>query len=120
VGLSAHATARLPRGMLGLEKAIQLVLGDLHVEVGEQPADESRVFDLLDRGGHPEERLVVLAEVLTESIDVWEAVAIDRLQAGSVAGPQELVVPDDVDEGVTPVEEDGVERHAPEVRVPAP
>ena len=49
--------------MLGLEEASELLVRDLDREVTERLPDETRVLDLLDRAGDPEERLEVLPEV---------------------------------------------------------
>src|SRR3954465_5657327 len=59
VGGGGEATGRVPRDVLRLEEAPQLVVVKRDAEVGEELADQPRVFDLLDLAGLPEERLVV-------------------------------------------------------------
>jgi hypothetical protein len=109
----------VPGRMLGFEKPIQLLICHLDVKVGEKPAHEPRILHFLDRAGCPKERLVVLPEVRTEEIDVGEGVAPYRLQPGALAVRYELLIPDEVHERMTPVEEHGSE-HSGEVRVRAP
>ena len=58
----------------------------------EQLADEPGVLDLLDRAGRPEERLVVLAEVLRQRGDVRQLAVADRREARAVAHGHELRV----------------------------
>ena len=61
--------------MLGLEEAAELLVRDLDREVTERLPDETRILDLLERAGYPEERLVVLAEVRANLVRRRQVVA---------------------------------------------
>ena len=56
--------------MLGLEEQAQLLVGDLDPTAAEQLLDEAWILDLLERAGHPEERLVVLPEVRGHRVEL--------------------------------------------------
>src|SRR5439155_4156550 len=85
-------------------------------EVLEQLSHEARVLDLLDGPGHPEQGLVVLAEVRGHALDVRKIAVPDRLEAGTVTCRDQIRVVGELHQGVAPVEEDGVERGSPRHR----
>jgi hypothetical protein len=97
---------RCPGGVLGLEEATELVLGWLEPELAEELAHEARILELLERPGHPEERLVPLPEVRGDRVRGREPVAPDRLEPGPLPRRDELGVVREPHQGVAPVEED--------------
>jgi Ca2+:H+ antiporter len=100
---------QLPSGrpgcVLGFEVAVELVVADLDLEVAEELPDEPRVLDLLERAGQPEQRLVRLAESLSD-LDV---VAADRLEACTMTRDEQVLVPRPLHQGVAPVEQHGLD-----------
>ena len=92
--------------MLGLEIRVELRVGRLDAEVGEKPADERRILELLERAGLGEERLVRLAEVRRDALVAGEVGAADRLEPGTVSSFEQRVVPLPLHQSVAPVEED--------------
>jgi hypothetical protein len=95
---------RLPRLVLGLEEAPELVVVDFDPEVAEQPPHELRVLDLLDHACRPEERLVLLAKVLGQ---LGPMVQSDRGKTGSVTCTDQLGRVRKLHQRVAPVEEHG-------------
>jgi hypothetical protein len=91
--------------VLGLQKAVELLVGDLHAEVPEQAADETGVLDLLDRARHPEHRLVVLAEVRGGPFDLGQVVPPERLEPRAVPRFDQRGVVRELHQRVAPVEE---------------
>jgi hypothetical protein len=65
------------------------------------------VLDLLDRPRHPEERLVPLAEVFGQRLDLGQPVPPDRGEAGAVAGAHQFRRVGELHQRVAPIEEDG-------------
>ena len=110
---------RLPRRVLGFEEPPELLVGDVQSQVAEELADEARVLDLLERPGHPEERLVVLAEIRRHLVRVRHAVAPERLDAGAVTCLEKLRLVGELHERVAPVEEDRAKHHGNLVPHPA-
>src|SRR5581483_10444033 len=96
---------RLPSGVLGLEEALELAVGYVDPLVREQPADEARVLDLLERAGNPQERQIGVPEALRQC---GNGVAADRAQSRVVAHGEELGLPLPPHERVAPVEENGL------------
>src|SRR4029453_4347485 len=74
--------------------------------MSQQLADQARILDLVQRAGHPEERQVVLAEVLRQALDVEVAVSPQRRDTRAVAGFHPLAVELELHQGVAPIEED--------------
>jgi len=88
--------------MLGLEEAVELRVVHFELEVAKEPAHEQRVLDLLDRPRDPEERLVLLSEMLGQLRPV---VLPDRREPGPVAGGDQLGRVRELHQRVAPVEE---------------
>jgi hypothetical protein len=74
-------TCRRPRLVLGLEETPQLLVAQLEAEVRERLADNARVLDLLERPGHPEQRLELLAEVRADLVRRCEIVTAESVEA---------------------------------------
>ena len=91
--------------MLGLEEASELLVGDLDREVTERLPDETRVLDLLERAGHPEERLEVLSEVGSNLVRRRQVVSLQSGKPRAEGGVHQLLVVAEVHQGVAPVEE---------------
>src|SRR6266516_623640 len=107
VGRRSERARRLPGGVLGLEEAPELLIRDLDPEVAEQLAHEPRILDLLERARHPEERLVLLAEVRRDRARFGEPVAPERLEPRPVPRLDERLVVAELHQRVSPVEENG-------------
>ena len=101
----AEDTRRLPRRVLGLEIAVELLVGGVDPEVAEQLAHEPRVLDLLECARLPEHRLVPLAEVRGDLRRLGQAVPPERCEPCAMAGLDELRLVRERHQRVAPVEE---------------
>src|SRR6266516_5043853 len=104
MGVGSEEARGVPGLVLGFEEAVELLVSERDAEVAEELADDAGVLDLLDRPRNPEQRLVVLAEVLGDELDVGQVTVADRLEPRSMPGGDEVGVVRELDERVAPVE----------------
>ena len=97
---------RSPGGMLGLEKAAELVVVHVDAELAEEAAHLARVLDLLDDPGLEEARDVNVAKAVGDTRD---KLAPDRGEAGRVPCFEQIGLGRPLHERVAPVEQDRVE-----------
>ena len=115
--------AELPRGLprivLGLEEAPEFVLRDLDAELPEELPHHPWVLDLVHRAWHPEKRLIALAETRGGLGRRGQLLAAEREESGLPPRFQQNFVVGEMEERVSPVEEDGVDHRQANVRVRA-
>jgi Ca2+:H+ antiporter len=114
----AEPAGGVPRRVLRFEEAGEVVVGELDLESREELSHNLRVLDLVERPGHPEERQVALAETGGGLVVAREPVAVQGTEACLPARLHERLVPGEVEEGVAPVEEHGIDHEGANVRVP--
>ena len=98
-------------------KRCELLVRELDVEACEELADQARILDLLDGAGNEEERQVALAETGCSILVVRQVVAARRPEPRLPARLEQLLVVDEVEERVPPVEKHRVEIHGANCRL---
>ena len=109
VRVAREHARRIPRRVLGLEKAAQLLLVDGDPGVLEHFPDEARVVDLVEGSLEESRDRGEPCFRVEEAVILGQPLGPDRLEARTLACRDQLHVPRELHQRVAPVEENGLE-----------